>query len=148
MKVILKQDVKGLGKKDTLVEVNDGYARNFLIPKKMAVEANNTAVNELNIKQNAEKNKKDRELAQAKDIAQKIEKTTVVFKTKVGDNGKLFGSITGKDIAEKLQKEHKLTIDKRGIALEEPIKTIGNSAVEIKLYQGVHAKLNVKVEQE
>lgn len=148
MKVILKQDVKGVGKKDSLVDVSDGYARNFLLPKKLAVEANVSSMNELNLKKDAQQHKKDTELANAKDLATKLEQTTVVFKVKAGEQGKLFGSITGKDISEKLQKDFKLNVDKKGIVLEEPIKVMGTTSVEIRVYPGVHAKLNIKVEHE
>lgn len=148
MKVILKQDVKALGKKDSMVEVSDGYARNFLFPKGLAVEANATNVNVMNNKMEAEKNKKDRELAAAKVLAEKISSIAVVIKTKAGENGKLFGSITSKDIAEKLKAQHKLDVDKKKINLEDAIKSIGTTAVDVKLYPGVSAKLTVKVELE
>lgn len=148
MKVILKQDVKGLGKKESMVEVSDGYARNFLFPKGLAVEATATNVNVMNTKKEAEKNKKDRELAAAKALAGKINETTVVIKTKAGENGKLFGSITSKDISEKLKAQHKLDVDKKKINLEDAIKSIGTTTVDVKLYPGVSAKLTVKIELE
>lgn len=148
MKVILKQDVKGLGKKESMVDVSDGYARNFLFPKGLAVEANASNINVMNTKKEAEKNKKDRELAQARELAEKIKAITIVFKTKTGENGKLFGSITTKDISDKLKNEFALDIDKKKINLEDAIKTLGTVEVEIKLYPGVSAKLTVKVEHE
>lgn len=148
MKVILKQDVKGLGKKESLVEVSDGYARNFLFPKGLAVEASASNINVMNTKKEAEKAKKDRELAEAKALAEKLNTVTVVIKTKAGDNGKLFGSITSKEISEKLKSQHKLDVDKKKMHLEEAIKSIGTTTVDVKLYPGVSAKLTVKVELE
>ena len=148
MKVILKQDVKGLGKKESMVEVSDGYARNFLFPKNLAVEATASNINVMNTKKEAEKTKKDRELASAKQLAEKLKGITVTFKTKTGENGKLFGSITSKDISDKLKSGFGLDIDKKKINLEDAIKTIGTTEVEVKLYPGVNAKLTVKVEQE
>ncbi len=148
MKVILKQDVKGLGKKESLVEVSDGYARNFLFPKGLAVEASASNINVMNTKKEAEKTKKDRELAEAKALAEKLNAVTVVIKTKAGDNGKLFGSITSKEISEKLKSQHKLDVDKKKMHLEEAIKSIGTTTVDVKLYPGVSAKLTVKVELE
>lgn len=148
MKVILKQDVKGLGKKEEMVNVSDGYARNFLFPKNMAVEANASNINVMNTKKEAEKTKKDRELAQAKEMAAKFKDIVVVIKTKAGENGKLFGSITSKDIADKLKADHKLDIDKKKIVMHDAIKALGTTELEVKLYPEVSAKLTVKVEQE
>ncbi len=148
MKVILKQDVKTLGKKDQIVDVNDGYARNFLIPKGLAAEATTSAVNEAKAKQNAEKHRKDMELTDAKALGAKIANVTVTVKSKAGANGKLFGSITGKEIAERLKDQHKLTIDKKMINLPEPIRALGDTEVEVKLYAGVTAKLKVRVEND
>lgn len=148
MKVILKQDVKSLGKKESMVEVSDGYARNFLFPKGLAVEATSSNINVMKTKKEAEKGKKDKELAQAKALAEKVKEAKVVFKTKTGENGKLFGSITSKDISEKLKSIHALDIDKKKILLEDAIKTLGTIEVEVKLYPGVSTKLTVKVEPE
>lgn len=148
MKVILKQDVKGLGKKESMVEVSDGYARNFLFPKSLAVEASATNINVMNTKKEAEKNKKERELAKAKELAEKIKSITITFKTKAGENGKLFGSITSKDIADQLKSKHSLDIDKKMISMPDALKSLGSTEVEIKLYPGVSTKLAVKVEHE
>ncbi|MBP7176382.1 MAG: 50S ribosomal protein L9 [Thermoclostridium sp.] len=145
MKVILKQDVQNLGKKNAMVNVNDGYARNFLIPRGLAIEANAGAVNEMKMKENAEKSKKEHEMANAKKQAEKIKAVTVNFKSKAGENGKLFGSITSKDIAEKLEKELKIEIDKRKIVLPDAIKALGTYDIEIKLYTGVSTTLKVHV---
>lgn len=145
MKVILKQDVHNLGKKNALVNVNDGYARNFLIPKGLAVEASASAVNEMKIRENAEKTRKEHEMAQAKKLADQISKISISFKSKAGENGKLFGSITGKDIAEKLEQDHKIQVDKRKIVLPDAIKALGSYEIEVKLYTGISAKLKVNV---
>jgi len=148
MKVILKQDVKTLGKKDSLVDVSDGYARNFLLPKGLAMEASSDNVNSMNQKNHSEQLKKERALVQAKGLAEKLKDITVVIKTKAGENGKLFGSITTKEIAEKLKEQHKLDIDKKKMAMEETIKALGTTTVEAKLHPGVSAKFTVKVIQE
>lgn len=148
MKVILKQDVKGLGKKEDMVNVSDGYARNFLFPRNMAVEANASNINVMNTRKEAEKSKKDRELAYARELASKIKEITVVIRTKAGDNGKLFGSITSKDIADKLKANHNLVIDKKKIVMHDSLKSLGTSEVEVKLYPEVSAKLTVKIEHE
>ncbi|HHV29551.1 50S ribosomal protein L9 [Acetivibrio mesophilus] len=148
MKVILKQDVKGLGKKESLVDVSDGYARNFLLPKGLAVEANATNMNIMQSKKEAEKNKKDRELAQAKELADKIKKIVVTLKAKAGENGKLFGSMTSKDVSDYLKKQHNLDIDKKKINLPDSMKALGTYEADVKLYPGVSAKLTVKIEHE
>jgi large subunit ribosomal protein L9 len=145
MKVILKQDVKGLGKKEEMVNVSDGYARNFLFPRSLAVEASANNINVMNTRKEAEKSKKDRELAQARELAAKIKETTVVIKTKAGENGKLFGSITNKDISEKLKADFKLDIDKKKLNMPEAIKALGTFEVEVKLYPEVSSKLTVKI---
>lgn len=148
MKVILKQDVKSLGKKEDLVNVSDGYARNFLFPRGLAAEATASNVNEMNTKKAAEKSKKDRELAQAKELGKKIAGITVIIKSKSGENGKLFGSITSKDISDKLKSDFGFDIDKKKIVLPDPIKALGTTEVDVKLYPEVSAKLTVKTVQE
>ncbi len=148
MKVILKEDVKGLGKKESMHEVSDGYARNFLLPRGLAVEASSANINVMNTKKEAEMNKKAKELQQAKDLAEKLKAITVVFKTKAGESGKLFGSITSKDVADKLLKDHKLDIDKKKINMSDALKSLGTYEAEVKLYPGVSGKLSIKVEQE
>jgi len=148
MKVILKQDFKNLGVKDSMVEVSDGYARNYLIPRGIAVEANSVNLNIMKERNMAEKTKKDREIAQAKELADRIGKITVVIKAKAGENGKLFGSITGRDISEKLKSDFKIDIDKKKIELPDAIKSLGDFCAEVRLYPQVSAKLAVKVEQE
>lgn len=146
MKVILTQDVKSLGKKDEVVNVNDGYARNFLFPKGLAVEATAAALNQVKIRQGAEKHKKEQELAEAQELKKKLSDITVVIKSKAGANGKLFGSITSMDIAGQIKKDFNISIDKKMINLPEAIKTLGTTEVEIRLYQGVVAKVKVRVE--
>lgn len=148
MKVILKQDVKNLGKKDQMVETSDGYARNYLIPKGLAEEATAANINIMNMKKEAEKTKKDRELAHARVLAEKLKEITVVIKAKAGENGKLFGSITSKDISDKLKQDFKLDIDKKKINLPDALKSLGTTEVEVRLYPQVASKLTVKIEQE
>jgi len=145
MKVILKEDVKGLGKKEQLVDVSDGYARNFLIPRNIAVPATATNMNIMQTRNAADKAKKDRELTGAKELAEKLGALTVEVKTKAGENGRLFGSVTNMDIADSLKKNHKLDVDKKKIVISEPIKSIGTTEVEVKLHPGVSAKLKVNI---
>lgn len=144
MKVILKQDVKGLGKKGELVNASDGYARNFLFPKGLAAEANAQAMSELKNKQQAEKYRIDTETAAAKAAAESISGKTIHITAKAGQNGKLFGSVTSKEIAEKLKAEFGIETDKRKIIVDD-IKQFGTYEFEIKLYQGISAKLYVMV---
>lgn len=146
MKVILKQDVKGLGKKEQMVEASDGYARNYLLPRGLAVEASASNVNIMKTKKEAEAQKKEREIAQAKELANKIKNITVTLKVKAGENGKLFGSITGKDVAEALKSQHKLDIDKKKLVMPDAIKSVGTSEVEVKLYPEISSKFTVKIE--
>jgi large subunit ribosomal protein L9 len=146
MKVILKQDVKGLGKKEQMVEASDGYARNFLFPKGLAVEATAANVNVMKTKKEAEAHKKEREIAQAKDLAKKIKDITITLKVKAGDNGKLFGSITSKDVAEAMKTQQKLEIDKKKLVMPDAIKSIGTFDVEVKLYPEINSKFTVKIE--
>ena len=144
MKVVLNQDVKGLGKKGELVNASDGYARNFLFPKNLAVEANAQNMTELKNREQAAKYKVDTETAEAKANAEKISGKTIHITAKAGQNGKLFGSITAKEIAEKIEKEFGIKTDKRKISIED-IKHFGTFEFEIKLYTGVTAKLFVCV---
>ncbi|WAM31006.1 50S ribosomal protein L9 [Caldicellulosiruptor naganoensis] len=145
MKVVLLQDVKGLGKKDSIVEVNDGYARNYLIPRKLAVPLTEGLEKHIKEKKEAEQKKKEKELMLAKELADKLEKSFVIIKAKAGENGKLFGSITNKEIADEIKKQLGIDIDKKKIELEDPIKQIGSYEVSIRLYQGVLAKLKIHV---
>ena len=145
MKVILCADVKGQGKKDQIVEVSDGYARNFLFPKKLAIPADSKAMNDVKNKEASKQHKVDVEIAEAKAIAQKLESITVVFEYAAGPDKKLYGSVTAKDISEELKKKHGIDIDKRKIALNENIKSFGDFKADVKLYTNVMGKINVKV---
>ena len=148
MKVILKQDVKGLGKKDDLVNVSDGYARNFLFPRGLAVEANQGNLNIMKTRKEAEKSKKDREMAHARELAEKLRNVEVVIRAKTGESGKLFGSITSKDISDKLKEDFRLDIDRKKIAMPEAIKETGSYEVDVKLSPDVSGKLKFRVESE
>lgn len=145
MKVILSEDVKGKGKKGQMIEVSDGYARNFLFAKGLAVEANASNVNVMKTKQAAEDAKKAKELAEAKELAAKLGKVNLTIAIKAGENGKLFGAVSNKDIAEELKKQHGYDIDKKKIVLNDVIKAIGTFEVQAKLYNEVSAKFNVVV---
>ena len=144
MKVVLKQDVKGLGKKGELVNASDGYARNFLFPKNLAVEANAQNMTELKNREQAAKYKIETDTAEAKKNTERMSGKTINLTAKAGQNGKLFGSITAKEIAEKIEKEFGIKTDKRKITVED-IKQFGTYEFEIKLYTGVSAKLFVRV---
>ncbi|MDD3613224.1 MAG: 50S ribosomal protein L9 [Eubacteriales bacterium] len=148
MKVILTKDVKGQGKKGDVVNVSDGYARNYLFPNKLAIEASNKNLNEVKAKKAADARRKEEELEQAKLLAKKISDVEVLVRAKSGDQGKLFGSITSKDIADAALKQHKLKIDRKKIVLTEPIKSLGSFSLEVKVYPDVSASLNVKVIEE
>ena len=145
MEIVLLEDVKALGKKGQIVKVNDGYARNFILPKKLGVEATSKNLNDLKLqKANAEKVAAE-QLAAAKELAEKIEKLTVTLKMKAGEGGKAFGSVSSKEIAAAAADQFKLDIDKKKLVLPEPIKTFGNHEVPVKLHKDVTAKLTVKV---
>lgn len=146
MKVILKQDVKSLGKKGELVNASDGYARNFLFPKGLAIEANAAAMNDFNNKESAKKFHKAEEVKAAQELADRLEGKTFCLKAKAGANGKLFGSVTSKDVAGKIKEELKVDIDKRKIVMDD-IKSFGTVQVEIKVYQGISAKVFVQVSE-
>ncbi len=145
MKVILLADVKGQGKKDQLVEVSDGYARNFLLPRKLAKPADNQAVTELKNKQAAAQHKIDVERAAAKAAAEKLTAVKVVFKVGASADGRLYGSITSKDVAEKLAADHGITVDKRKISMPDAIKAYGSYDLDVKLYNDVSGKIHVVV---
>lgn len=146
MKVILKQDVKSLGKKGDLVSASDGYARNYLFPKGLAVEANATAMNEFNTKESAKKFHKAEEIKAAHQTAEKLEGKTFCIKAKAGANGKLFGSVTSKDVSSQIKESLGIDVDKRKIIMSD-IKTFGTVEAEIKVYQGVTAKIFVQVSE-
>ncbi|MCX7715718.1 MAG: 50S ribosomal protein L9 [Clostridia bacterium] len=148
MKVILNQDVKGQGKKGDMIEVSDGYARNFLIPRKLASEATKENINIMQGQREAADYRKKKELEEARQIAAKMEEITVELKAKAGENGKLFGSITSKDIAEELKMQHHIKIDKKKFVLPEGIKTLGTTVVDVKIYPEVTGKLKVRVSEQ
>ena len=147
MKVILKADIKGTGKKGDMINTSDGYARNYLFPRDLAVEASEGNVKNLEHQKAKEAKKKSEDLASAKEFAKRLEGLSVVLKVKTGDNGKLFGSITSKDIADELKKQHGIELDKKKIVLEDAIKVTGSYDIDVKVYPEVHGKLKVNVAQ-
>lgn len=144
MKVILKADVKSLGKKGDLVNTSDGYARNFLFPKGLAVEANATAMNDFNNKEQAKKFHKAEELKAAQGIKAQLDGKTFTLKVKAGTGGRLFGSVTAKDVANKISDELNIEVDKRKINMQD-IKAFGTVKAEVKVYNGVVAQISVQV---
>ena len=148
MKVILKENVKSIGKKDEIVNVSDGYARNFLFVKNLAVEATPGNLSMLKTKKDAQNYKKGQEKQEAQKIAEELGKMKLVFKVKTGENGKVYGGVSSKEIAEKLEKDFKIKVDKKKIELKETIKVLGITNVEIKLYEGVVGILKVQVVSE
>ncbi|MBR2967311.1 MAG: 50S ribosomal protein L9 [Clostridia bacterium] len=147
MKVILIKDVKAQGKKGDVIEVSDGYARNFLLKNKLAIEANSVNLNSLKVSQAAADHRKEVEKAEAKKIAEKISGMTVTIKLKVSETGKIFGALNTQAIADALKKEG-VEIDKKKIVLPEPIKSVGSHTVTVKPYAEISAKLKVVVEGE
>lgn len=145
MKVILKQDIKGVGKKDQIINAADGYARNFLFSKNLAVPADVGNMNNLQAKKDSNAFRKGEELKEAKEIAEKLKKITIKLTIKAGENGKLFGGVTSKEIAEALKKDFNIEIDKKKVMLKETIKVAGVTKVDIKLYEGVVASVNVQI---
>ena len=147
MEVIFIKDLKGQGKAGDKKNISDGYAKNFLIPKGYAVEANATNLNNLKGKKDSEAFKKQQELENAQALKEKFETITVTIKAKAGDNGKIFGSVTSKDIADNLSKVHSISIDKKKIVLPDGIKEIGSFNIDVKLYPSVVGKIKVCVEK-
>lgn len=145
MKVIFIQDVKGQGKKGEEKNIADGYARNFLLPKGLAVEATAANLNNLKGQKESQAYKKEQEIKAAEEIKAKLEGVTVKLSAKAGENGKLFGSITAKDIAEALKKQHNIDVDKRKIVLNGDIKTTGDITVDAKLYPQIVGKIKVSI---
>ena len=145
MKVILLQDVKSLGKKGEIVNVNDGYARNFILPKKLGVEATGKNLNDLKLQKNNEKKVAQENLDAAKKLAAELAEGKVELAIKVGEGGRAFGSVSSKEIAAAVKEQMGLDVDKKKIVLNDPIKAIGSFEVPIKLHKDVTAKLAVKV---
>lgn len=148
MKVILLQDVKSLGKKGEIVNVNDGYARNFILPKKMGVEATGKNLNDLKLQKNNEKKVAKEQLATAKDLAEKLGQGKVELAIKVGEGGRAFGSVSSKEIAAAVKEQMGLEVDKKKIQLKETIKSLGTHNVPVRLHPEVTAELKVVVKEE
>lgn len=145
MKVVLLQDVKGQGKKDQIIDVSDGYARNFLLPKKLAAVADAKVLNDIKNKEAAKARRIELEKQEARDTAAKLEGMIVKIRITSGADGKLYGSVTTKDIAEALSEQYGVEVDKRKIVLDEPIKAYGTYTFDVKLYPEISGKLNVLV---
>jgi large subunit ribosomal protein L9 len=146
MRVILKREVRGLGRPGEVKDVADGYAQNFLLPRGLAIEATAGELKHLAQEREATKSKKDRAHGEAEELAARLGTLTLVFRLKAGGQGKTFGSVTNKDIAEALQREHKISIDRAKIVLPEPLRSLGPHAVEIRLLPDVRTKVTVAVE--
>ncbi len=147
MKVILLTDVKGKGKKGQLLEVSDGYARNYMLPRKLAMEATADAINTMRMNDKAQQERQARERAEAVAVSKQLRELTLVVKAKGGGAGRLFGAVTNTEIAEALKKNAGITIDKRKIVIEEPIKTVGTYTVKCKLGYEITGQLTIKVEE-
>ena len=145
MKVILLQDVKSQGKKDQVIEVSEGYARNFLFPKKLAAPADTKAVTDAKNRKDSEKHRVELEKQSARELAKSLAELTVRITAEAGADGRFYGAVTSKDIAEALKAQNGIDIDKRKIELDSPIKAFGTYRVDIKLYQGISGKLAVMV---
>src|SRR5665648_150638 len=145
MKVVLQADVKGSGKKGQVLEVADGYARNFLFPKKLAIKATTGNIQDITHKKALEDRRKEKEKEVAVELAAKLNALLIEVKTKTGEGGRLFGSVTSKEIADALRKQHGVEVDKRKLELKEPIKALGNYEVHVKIYHDVIAILKVHV---
>lgn len=145
MKVVLKQDVRNLGKKGELVETSDGYARNFLFPRNLAAEADNKAMNELKNAESSKQFKIDTQIKQATASKNKLEGQVFKMTAKAGSNGRLFGSVTSKEIAQEIKKQYAISIDKRKVTLDTDIKAFGTYNATVKLYNGIVANIKVQV---
>ena len=145
MKVILLDNIKGVGKKDEVINASDGYARNFLLPKKLAVEANAENMSKLNNKKDANQYRKDMDKKAAEELAVKLKGILLKIKVKAGENGKIFGGVTSKEISENLKSQYNIDVDKKKIELKETIKVLGSFSVNIRLYEGVVGTLKIEV---
>ena len=145
MKVILKADIKGVGKKNQIINASDGYARNFLLPKGLAVAADKGNMSELELKLNSVKFQKEQEKENAGEIAKKLSQISLKIPVKAGENGKIFGGVSSKEIAQSLEKQYNIKVDKKKIDVKETIKTLGVHIVEVKLFEGITSKLKVNV---
>ena len=145
MKVILKADIKGVGKKDEIINASDGYARNFLFPKNLAVEANSENMAKLKAKKDSQQFQKNQQKEEAEEIADKLSKIILKIKVKSGENGKIFGGVSAKEIAQELENSYQIKVDKKKIDLKETIKTLGMRTIQIKLFEGVVGILKIDI---
>ena len=145
MKLILLEDVKSVGKKGELINASEGYARNFLLPKKLAVEATKSNLNDYELKQKAEAKRKQEELAHAQEVAKALNDKVVTIRVKTGENGKLFGSVTNKEVAGEIIKQSGLDFDKKKVSIGDPIKMLGERTAVIKLHPKVTAEVSIKI---
>ena len=145
MKVILKADIKGVGKKDEIINASDGYARNFLFPKNLAVEANSENMAKLKAKKDSQQFQKNQQKEEAEKIADKLSKIILKIKVKSGENGKIFGGVSAKEIAQELENAYQIKVDKKKIDLKETIKTLGMRTIQIKLFEGVIGNLKIDI---
>ncbi|MCS1352668.1 50S ribosomal protein L9 [Mechercharimyces sp. CAU 1602] len=148
MKVIFQQDVKGKGKKGEVKEVADGYARNYLLPNKLAVPASSGNINDLNEKKKREQRRAEEDLQQAEKLAETLGKLEIVITTKAGEGGRLFGAVTSKQISQQVMKDHSIKLDKKKIMLDDPIRHLGVTKVPVKLHPKVTATISVQVVEE
>ena len=148
MKVILLTDIKGKGKKDQILEVADGYAKNYLIAKKLAIPADNQALNELKSREASKQFKYDQEKSAAQDLAIKLNDLTVELRRKAGVDNKLYGAVTSKEIVQQLMQDHGLEVDKKKLSLDAPIKAFGSYPIKVKLFNNITATLKVQVSED
>jgi len=145
MKVILLEDIKGVGKKGQVLNASDGHARNFLLPRKLAVEATKEAMTQLDDKKKSEERKRQVELETAMALQKVLAQKLIKIPVKTGENGRLFGSVTNKEVAQALEEQEKLVIDKKKITITEPVKSIGEKTVDVRLHRDVLAKLKIEI---
>lgn len=145
MKMILLQDVKSVGKKGELINASEGYAKNFLVPRKLAVEATKANLNEYELKQKADEKRKQEELEAAKKMAEQLNEAVVTITVKTGGNGKLFGSVTNKEVADAIVEQTKMHIDKKKVSIGDPIKMVGERTAHVKLHPKVSAEVTIKI---
>ena len=147
MKLILLEDVKSVGKKSDLINASEGYAKNFLLPKKLAVEATKSNLNDYELKQKADAKRRQEELEKAQETAAALKDKVVTIKVKTGGNGKLFGSVTNKEVADAIVEQTKLEIDKKKVSIGDPIKMVGERTAVVKLHPKVSAEVTIKIEE-
>ena len=145
MKVILMSDIKGVGKKDEIINASDGYARNYLLPRKLAVEANAENLGKLKGRNDSKQHKKDVEKAEAQEIANKLKNITLKIEVKAGENGKIFGGVSSKEISEQLENQYNIKIDKKKIEQKETIKNLGIFNINVKLFEGVNGTIKLQI---